>query len=491
MKALLFILLLTFAAMGCGLSILRRTTILRGALMERLCFALAIGLGIAAYGVYVLGLLGFLKFVPVTFWWLVLGLLGCLGWESFLKEWKQNRLSPATNSETSAIWFWVFALTATACGIFAIAACFRPPTGTEWDAIAYHLANPKVFLHDGRISILPTDHHSNFPFVMEMLFAVGLLYDGYALANLFHLVTAIGLVTSIVSFSARMFGKNAGYAAGLLLMTTPLVLWEASVAYTELGLALYASIAAFAIVSARSENETSKCQEWMRLAGLCLGFALGIKYLAILPLLVLIGYALVVRLPRKLIVQFALIAMVVGSPWYIKNWVQMRNPVYPYLASIFSNSKYWSADRAKTYEERTEKFSGIRIACLPTTRKSQRANRSPWCKCLGASPANSELYANPRQLRLCRDARRIGFWSVLLFGLIEKCADCSTRDHGNCVGTGGGMVPECTSRTVSALNLSAVVCRCGLCGYVNKREKQICSFGCVGIAGGAVRQPRV
>ncbi len=407
MKALLLIVLLTLAATGCGLSILRRMTIFKNALIERLCYALALGLGIAAYGVFVLGLLGFLKFVPITLWLTLIGLLGCLGWEHFLREIKSRKLPEGIVETIPNLWRWVFGVTALLCGVFAIAACFRPPTGTEWDALAYHLANPKVFLHDGRISILPTDHHSNFPFVMEMLFAVGLLYDGFALANLFHLVMAFGLIGATVAFSARLFGRNAGCAAGLLLMTTPLVLWEASVAYTDLGLALYASLATFAVIStANSRKKSQETQkentgeienpnaQYLLLAGLCAGFALGIKYLAILPLIVLVGYALIVRIPRKRVVQFALIAALVGSPWYIKNSVQMQNPVYPYLASVFSNSKYWSAYRAKTYEGEQKSFGfPNRLSADDKdkhTGKPLALVQTPW-----RVAANAELYANP------------------------------------------------------------------------------------------------
>ncbi len=404
MKALLLILLLTLAATGCGLSILRRTTVLKGSLLERFCFAVTIGLGIAAYGIYVLGLVGLLRFAPITLWWVILGVLGVPGWRQFLAEWKATK--PERTLPTQNGWAWLFAVTSLCCGIFAVAACFRPPTGTEWDAIAYHLANPKVFLYDGRISILPTDHHSNFPFVMEMLFAVGLLYDGFPLANLFHVVMTFALVLAIVAFCARMLRRknhpptpsfreegeqNAGYAAGILLFTTPLVLWEASVAYTDLGLALYATLATFAVVSAQSEREDSKRREWMILAGICAGFALGIKYLAILPLVVLIGYALIARISPRLVVQFGLIAALIGSPWYLKNAVQMQNPVYPYLAGLFPTSKYWSASRAKIYEGEQKSFGyprrlgekekvGLPLALVQT----------PW-----RLTANAELYANP------------------------------------------------------------------------------------------------
>jgi hypothetical protein len=427
MKALLLIVILGLAAAGCGLTILRRFDVLREALLERLCFAAALGLGIAAYGVWTLGLFGLLRFVPITIWWVILALCGIPGWSRWIFDFRFSILNWNTKRKASPVpiegqvWAWLFGGAAVFCGVYAVAACFRPPTGTEWDAIAYHLANPKVFLQDGRVSILPTDHHSNFPFVLEMLFAVGLLYAGFALANLFHLLMTVVFVAAVVAWCGRVLHRNVGFAAGLLLMTTPLVLWEASVAYTDLGMALYVTLATFAVISAAESRKNKQNEDhgelrehgeihnsdapmlqrpddlmtqWLLLAGLCLGFALGIKYLAILPLVILIGYAVLKRLPHKAIVKFAVVAALVGCPWYIKNAVQMNNPVYPYFAGVFKNSKYWSAERARAYEGEQKSF-GFPNRLAPNDKEKQTGLplaliQTPW-----RLVANSEWYANP------------------------------------------------------------------------------------------------
>src|SRR5207302_8348720 len=130
------------------------------------------------------------------------------------------------------------ALGLSACLIFgtlAVIACFQPPAGHEWDVIAYHLADPKVFLAEHRIFSMPTEHHSNFPLTMEMLFTVGLLYADYPLANLFHFLTAALTVGAMFAFCRRMLSAPVGWIAVTLFVMTPVVLWEASVAYVVVG----------------------------------------------------------------------------------------------------------------------------------------------------------------------------------------------------------------------------------------------------------------
>jgi hypothetical protein len=87
-----------------------------------------------------------------------------------------------------------------------------------------------------------------------------------------------------------------------------------------------------------------------------LGFALGIKYLALLPLGMLLALASYRRIPIREIAMFAGVACAVGCPWYVKNVVWMRNPVYPFAYSIFTGSRYWSAERAQPYMEEQRSF---------------------------------------------------------------------------------------------------------------------------------------
>ena len=420
-KAIALAVLAFWIAAGFGRRLTGPIRSLQNAPLERFVYSAALGFGVAAYGVVALGLVGLLRFGPVTLWWLALALLGLPGIRDTTKDalrGLQNLRSGFASGRLSGE--QIFCVTAgcvvLCCAFAAILACFVPPNGLDWDAIAYHLADPKVFLQQGRISSLPTEHHSNFPFTMESLYAVGLLYDGYALANLFHFTMAFLTVAAISAFCRRHFSATVGWFAALLFATTPVVLWEASVSYIELGFGLYATLAAFAAIQAiqKTENRKQKTEaasqkpeisplssesgsasaprssssqaflgegsqgdggallpllpglgeggrgdeghSWLALSGAAMGFALGMKYLALLPFVFVALLLLWRRVPLKRIAIYASVAIVMGSPWYIKNLILTRNPVYPFAYGAFPHSKYWSADRSALYQGDQDHF---------------------------------------------------------------------------------------------------------------------------------------
>lgn len=360
MRALILAVVALWIAGGCGRLIVGRFSVWKErSPLERFAFSAACGLGLAAYGVLALGLLGMLSFWPVTLWWLILALVGFRGMHANFVDVRaglQRRSAPDATDRREHRVFYLALGAVFICGLLALLGCFRPPLGREWDAISYHLADPKLFLMLGRIVGLPTEHHSNFPFTLEMLFTVGLLYDGYPLANLFHFMTTGLTVIALLGFCARTFTPAVGAIAALLFVTTPLVLWEASVAYIDLGLGLYTTLAAFALVSAVTSEKGESQREWILLAGGAMGFALGIKYLALLPFGLTALYLALRRVPLKSICIYAGLAALIASPWYIKNIVMTANPVYPYLYSLFPQSRYWSADRAAPYQAEQGSF---------------------------------------------------------------------------------------------------------------------------------------
>jgi len=375
--AILLLCIALWIAAGFGRFLLRPLTVLRDAPLEQFSYAAALGLGVAAYGIFALGLAGLLSFWPVTAWWLLLAVVGAGGMHdnalalvTALKTFRQRE--PQARPGPFPLLPAIITVILIACGVITVIACFSPPTGREWDALAYHLADPKVFLAQHRITSLPTEHHSNFPLTMEMLFTTGLLYNGYPLANLFHFATALLTVLAMLAFCRRLFGPMVGYLAALIFATTPLVLWEASVAYIDLGMGLFTTLAAFAAVCAIEEGKGKRekrkvktvfaashlfpYEKWAVLAGAMMGFALGIKYLALAPL-VLVGLLLLLRrVPVRAVAIYAGLALVIGSPWYIKNIVLTSNPVYPYYYSLFPHSRYWSADRAAIYQSEQNGF---------------------------------------------------------------------------------------------------------------------------------------
>ena len=374
MASLALLLIACWIAVSAGRTLWERLHLPTVAPTECFAYCAALGLGVAAYGVYGLGVCGLLTFWPITIWWLFLAVLGIPGMFSFFRDLRNIKRSfkSATNVEASIRWLIAASgLTLIVFGLISLFACFRPPGPLEWDALAYHLADPKLFLMQHRIVSLPTEHHSNFPFTLEMLFTVGLLYNGFALANLFHWLMAALTILGFIGFCGRVLHPLVGWLAGVAFLTTPIVLWEASTAYIDLGLALYVTLSVCASVSALQSQKQSmtlmqdalkpqatsqKPEMWFALAGAMMGFALGMKYLALVSF-GLVGLLLLIRrVSLRHFVLYVGVAMAIGSPWYIKNLVTLSNPVYPFLYQVFPHSKYWNAPRAADYQREQDKF---------------------------------------------------------------------------------------------------------------------------------------
>jgi hypothetical protein len=354
MTALIVWAVILVLAAGVG----RRALSLFGVLPEeslgKVVFSAAIGLGVVAYLVLLIGLLGLLSRIPVA---ITLALIAALCWKGF-KDLsadifrKQNVVEPS-GSEASAkprsfslerLPFLATCFTLVIAALVVLVNCFVPPGAHEWDALSYHLAAPKVYIQNHRIVYLPTDHHSNFPFLIEMLFTVGLLFDGYALANLFHFATGLLCVGAIFFIGKRHFSTAAAYIAVLTFVTTPIVLWEAGAAYIELGLALYVLLS----VGAGLEFRKNRDPRWLGLAGVLMGFALGTKALALVPAFLMAVLLLVEGAKFKNLRWYLLGAVLVGCPFYIKSAVQTGNPVYPFAYRLFGG-RDWNTTLADAY----------------------------------------------------------------------------------------------------------------------------------------------
>ena len=428
MKSILILTLILFLASSFGRHSAARWLILCDRPLERFVFSTAIGLGVIAYGVFALGCLGLLAMAPITILLIVLGLIAIPGFRdnaediaNYCKELSQKfRGGFFIRSEN--LFGGFSALFAFACIGIAVLACFSPPNSNAWDALSYHLADPKIYLAAHRIIPLPTQHHSNFPFLMEMLFVLGLLYDSYALANLFHLTMTLLLSFGLFSFSRRFLSDRAGYISITVLLSAPLVLWESTVAYIDLGLSLYIFLAiysAVAFVEARRMSSISTLSSWIWLAGISMGFALGVKYLALLPF-GFVGFFLVAsKAPGKLIFRYALIALAIGSPWYLKNIVWMHNPVYPFAYQAFPHSKYWSEDRAAPYAEEQKSF-GHEHSLSAAPQSALNLMMTPWNITTqywrGGTAKQPNLFTNDKNFTFTSLIGAVGF--ATLFALV-------------------------------------------------------------------------
>ena len=117
----------------------------------------------------------------------------------------------------------LLALYLAAISLFTFVLTLAPPSGGEWDSLMYHLAVPQQYLRHGKIVELPYDHHSYFPFTMDMLFLWGLALRGPVLAKLFHWLMLPLCCAALVAIGKRHLSLRAGLLAAALFASIPIV----------------------------------------------------------------------------------------------------------------------------------------------------------------------------------------------------------------------------------------------------------------------------
>lgn len=329
-------------------------------LLERNLVGFAIGLGVLAYGILLIGLAGWLRPAPVMGFLLVLALLGVLlGQEG--RAMRREFIACLRAVSQMPRWGWgVSAL----FGVFAVVSLFgvyTPPTsGWEWDSLAYHLADPKIYVQHHRIFYIPWEDHSNFAFTAEMWYTLGLLLNSVALAKWFHFSCGVGACLATYALGARHLAPRVGLWAAGLLASMPLVFWEAGTAYSDLATTFYTMVTLLAVANGVRLRD----ERWLRVAAVLLGLTLSTKATALttvglltLGLLIWriwvrresVGYAV-----RRLALWSA-IAFVVGSPWFIKSAIYTGNPVYPFYFQIFGG-RYWTQENSQAYDQSNAAF---------------------------------------------------------------------------------------------------------------------------------------
>lgn len=243
---------------------------------------------------------------------------------------------------------------------------------TDFDVNEYHLQGPKEFYQAGRITFLPHNVYTSFPFLTEMLSLLAMVLRGDwfrgALAGKTVLMTFAPLsALALYAAGRRWFSPAAGWLAATVFLTTPWVYRISTIAYAEGGLTCYLFVALLATMIAvdRFRVGETATREFL-LAGLMAGSAMACKYPGVLsvviPLALLIAAAAWPRNPSekpaaadgddsrapvhpwlgriKPVLAFSLGVVVVIGPWLLKNLAETGNPVYPLMYTLFGGEDW-------------------------------------------------------------------------------------------------------------------------------------------------------
>lgn len=310
----------------------------KNSLMAISCIAL--GLGAMSLGILGLGLAGWMN----QGW--AIGILAVgdlivivIGY-SRVKKWNAGPWL-----RESANWGWLWLAPAAVGGVVMLAACFPPgllwgdePNG--YDVVEYHLQIPREWYESGRIIALHHNVFSYFPFNVEMHYLLAMYlhggfwgpWAGMYLAQMTHTAFCIAFVWAIYALAG---GGRRGIVAAALAAAVPWTGLLAAVAYNEGGTLLFGALAIGWAIRAGSFRE-------FVLAGLFAGFSAGTK-LSVIPL-ILVAVPIVVFVTRPKswagCASYVLAAMLVLSPWLVRNWKWTGNPVFPEAMSVLGQDHF-------------------------------------------------------------------------------------------------------------------------------------------------------
>jgi len=216
------------------------------------------------------------------------------------------------------------------------------PPVDAFDALLYHLTIPELWLHDGGLASYNFPHYW-FPGLVEGAYLWGLGLGSEIVPQQIHFAWALFTTILIWDWTRRIWGDlTAGWAL-MLLISMPALLVLASWAYTDMALAFFGVAMLYTLSYGREQTDT----RWWNLSAISAGMAMGVKYTSfVMPLtaVILIG-TWKLHEKRDLYVEvtkFTFISTAVGILWYLRNWVWMGNPIYPFLFG----GRYWDQFRS-------------------------------------------------------------------------------------------------------------------------------------------------
>jgi hypothetical protein len=341
---------LSLVAMGVGRILLCRSSIRLCSVSESAVFSAGTGFGVLSYAVFFLGAFRLLCPTAIV---LLLGFLvafAIVGWLTFRcplhVEKKAKADSPLSLYDKSIGAILIV------CLVMGLMLALTPAVGK--DALIYHLAVPKLFLKHHGFYYIEGNVFANYPLNSEMLYVAGLALRGEVLAKGIHFVMGLALLLGMWQFTRHHVpGISSSPLSLLVFYTVPTVFMLSHVAYNDLTVTLYAFLAVYAFVNWCDRRN----RPWLIWSGVFTGLAMATKYTALfLPFLGCLGILWHCRQRRMThqqafgsLLLYVVCAFAVGCPFYVKNWVMVGNPFYPFLYSFFGGSG-WDPEQARLYD---------------------------------------------------------------------------------------------------------------------------------------------
>ncbi|MBX3281725.1 MAG: phospholipid carrier-dependent glycosyltransferase [Acidobacteria bacterium] len=256
--------------------------------------------------------------------------------------------------------------------LLTFVAALAPPTAK--DTLLYHFALPKAFIAQHSNAFVEGNIASYLALGGEMHFVWAMLLGGLYSVRAGEAAAGtvaflyLPLLLAVVFGWARELGVSRRWSlvAVLLVAAIPTVFHSASSGYTDVALALYATLAAYSLL----RWFDGYCAKYLVYLAIFLGGALAIKlttlfFIAGLLLIVLLrvrNETSAGKLAGTAILAFVF-AGVLASPWYLRTWTATGSPLFPFYLSVWKGAAPgWDVERSNLFQAMNAQYGGVDLA---------------------------------------------------------------------------------------------------------------------------------
>ena len=279
-------------------------------------------------------------------------------------------------------------------------AALAPPTAK--DTLLYHFAVPKAFIAQGSSAFIEGNIASYLALGNEMHVVWAMLLGGFVNARAAEAAAGAAMWMFFPILLAAVFGwarqigisRRWSLIAVLMIASVPTAYHVAASAYIDLALALYVTLAVYAL----SRWWRTLDGGWLVLVGIFLGAALSAKLTSVV---VIAAFGLIVLLRvRKakeiepsavgkiLVSGFAalVLAGVIASPWYLRTWAETGSPVFPFYMSIWpGEAPGWDTERSNLFQAMNSQYGRV-------TGTAADQLLAPWNVSVKAQPEEARFF---------------------------------------------------------------------------------------------------
>jgi len=336
---LLFLLLLILLTYLIGLKFLIFIKLQFNNLSERILLSIVFGLGIISLVMFFLGIFGlYYKSIIVSVFVISLIILVLLyGKKEYV--YLKDRIILSSLRKNYVLWliFGIFCIYV----FYNLLRCMTPVL--NGDSLHAYLHVPNIYTQSHRIFSIDWAHYDNLPLNIYMLNALGILLHSDILSQLIS-GWFLGLLSALAIYvlTRNFVNRKIAFLSAIIFYTMPTLSWLIFSTKVDLGYTLFElSFWILFVKWIKSHN-----RRYLFISAIFLGFAIGSKYHSLIALsfAIIAGLVILIMNKRKFkyviftVFIFGLVALAIGSPSYIKNYIYTNDPVYPFITNPSTGS---------------------------------------------------------------------------------------------------------------------------------------------------------